>query len=84
MSFTMLNRSDERGCLFLTPDLCCLVTESCLTLLQPHGVGCHSFFQGVNPGSEPMSPAWREDSLPLGHQENPLLILWDNYSVFSH
>ena len=77
-----------------TPNSCCFVTRSSLTLLQPHdyrlagsflcpwdfpgknsGVGCHFLFQGIFPtqGLNLHLLHWQADSLPLSHQESPLL-----------
>ena len=35
-----------------------------------------------DPGIEPASPAWQEDSLPLSHQGNPLLLVREIQMVF--
>ena len=64
-----------------------LVAKSGLTLCgpmdgSPPGSSVHRIFQArilpfsspgdlLQPRTEPESPAWQEDSLPLSHQESP-------------
>ena len=65
-----------------------LVTLSCLTLLQPHGlgfsrqefgVGCHFLLQGIflTQGLNLSLLHWQTDSLPLSHL---LLLLLSRFS----
>ena len=64
----------------------CLVTQSCPTLLQPHGlqptrllcpwdseVGHHVLLQGIflTQESNPCLLTWQADSLPMSHQGRP-------------
>ena len=66
------------------------VAQSCLTLVTPMDCTVHGILQArilefsspgdlPNPGTEPRSPAWQTDSLPLSHQESPGMLEWVAY-----
>ena len=74
---------------------CCLGAKLCPTL-QSHGL--QALWRGISQArllervaisfprspSDPASPDWQVDSLPLSHLESPWAIVWDDKNLYYH